>query len=64
MGAIMCIGVATANSILLVTTADDVRVKDTTLPRRPIRWVHAYPSSDHDGACHDYRIDFHGPGDR
>ncbi len=35
MGAIMCIGVATANSILMVTFANDRRLRARTPSRRP-----------------------------
>ena len=64
MGAIMCIGVATSNSILLVTFANDVRVEGHNASAgRPVRRVHAYPASDHDSARHDHWHDSHGSGD-
>ncbi len=56
MGAIMCIGVATANSILVVTFANDERMtgKDA-LAAALERRLHAHPAGDHDRAGHDHR---------
>ena len=63
MGAIMCIGVATANSILLVTFANDEREMGNDAPAgRPIRGFHAHPAGDHDGAGNDHRHGSNGPG--
>ena len=56
MGSIMCIGVATANSILLVTFANDERITGKKChPSRPLRRIHPHPSRDHDGDGHDDR---------
>ena len=67
MGAIMGIGVATANSILLVTFANDERA--TGEKRRGVRslgGVHANPAGHDDGAGDDHRYASDGirPGRR
>ena len=61
MGAIMSIGVATANSILLVNFANDLRETglDST-SARPGSGLHAPAPRDDDGAGHDRRHAAHG----
>ena len=66
MGAIMSIGVATSNSILLITFANDERCADdkawTRVRRRPGRRPHPPAPRPHDRPGHDHR---HGSdGDR
>ncbi len=56
MGAIMSIGVATANSILLVTFANDERVEGKNAHRSgAFRRIHAPAAGDDDGAGDDHR---------
>ena len=56
MGAIMGIGVATANSILLVTFANDERATGKSADRvRSFGGVHANPAGYDDGARDDHR---------
>ena len=56
MGSIMCIGVATANSILMVVFANDQREEgmDAALGRA-VRRPHAHPPGADDGQRHDHR---------
>ncbi len=55
MGAIMCIGVATANSILVVTFANDRAGPWQERPRgRALRGVHAHPPGPDDRGGHDH----------
>jgi hypothetical protein len=60
MGSIMCIGVATANSILMVVFANDQRLEGMDA-RRP-RWPRAYPhpARADDRPGDDYRHAAHG----
>ena len=63
IGAIMCVGVATSNSILVVSFAkeqmeDGVRRHGGGAGGR----VHAFSPRHHDGAGHDYRHGAHGAG--
>ena len=65
MGAIMCMGVATANSILVVSFAKE----RLAAPRRSRRSrhrsrLHPLPPRPHDRARHDHRHDPHGPRPR
>ena len=56
MGAIMCVGVATANSILMVTFANDQRKVGRDAARRGARRGHDAPAAGaHDGAGDDHR---------
>ena len=56
MGAIMGIGVATANSILLVTFANDERAFGKKRSGvGPLGGIHANPAGHHDGAGDDHR---------
>ena len=56
MGAIMSIGVATANSILMITFANDAAPGGRERPRRRARGRHDPPAArHHDGARHDHR---------
>ena len=67
MGAIMCIGVATANSILMVTFANDERETCLLRARRhAFRRACAGPAGADDGHCDDSRhgSDGAGPGRR
>ncbi len=65
MGAIMSIGVATANSILLVNFANDLRCDGRRFDHRRARSrLHAAASGDHDGAGHDRGHAAHGAGHR
>ena len=58
-GAIMCMGVATANSILVVSFAKDEIERGRSRRRRGRRrGLHAVPPRPHDGARDDHR---HGP---
>ena len=65
-GAIMCMGVATANSILVVSFAKE-RMEEGEDPGAggTRRGIHALPASDHDGAGDDHRhgADGAGPGE-
>ena len=55
-GAIMCMGVATANSILVVSFAKDELARGRApLARRARRRVHALPARADDGAGDDHR---------
>ena len=67
MGSIMSIGVATANSILMITFANEklhegMNAHDAALEAGP----HPSAPGDHDGLCHDCRHDTYvsGPGRR
>ena len=63
MGAIMSIGVATANSILLVNFANDLRETGVGLRfRRARSRLHAPAAGADDGAGHDRRHAAHGAG--
>ena len=54
MGSIMCVGVATANSILMVTFANDERAASSPGPRcHALRRVRTSPSRADDGVGHD-----------
>ena len=56
MGTIMCIGVATANSILMITFANDYRKDQSPTPTtRRSPPGHPAASGHHDGAGDDYR---------
>ena len=56
MGAIMAIGVATANSILLVTFANDERMEGKNEIEAALSaGYHAHPPGADDGARHDHR---------
>jgi multidrug efflux pump subunit AcrB len=63
MGSIMCIGVATANSILLVVFANDQREEglDARAAALSAGYTRIRPGAD-DGGCHDYRHAADGPG--
>ena len=66
-GAIMCMGVATANSILVVSFAKERLEKAKTAVEAALECrLHAVPPRDHDGARHDYRhaADVAGSGRR
>ena len=63
-GSIMCMGVATANSILVVSFARErmeVNVGDARAAALECR-VHPLPPGHHDGAGHDHRHGAHGAG--
>ena len=63
MGAIMCMGVATANSILVVAFAKDrLAEHGNPLAGRYRSRIHAIPARAHDRAGHDYRHDPDGFG--
>ena len=65
MGSIMCIGVATANSILLVTFANDERIdgKDAMAAALSAGFTRIRPCH-HDSRRHDYRYGANGAGTR
>ena len=55
MGSIMCIGVATANSILLVVFANDQRVEGMDARSAAlVRRTHPHPPGHHDRRRHDH----------
>ena len=61
-GAIMCVGVATANSILVVSFARD-RMNGGDPPRGRVGGrLHSVSAGAHDGAGYDYRHDSDGIG--
>ena len=62
MGAIMSIGVATANSILLVNFANDLRRAGEDAHGGARGWFYAPAAGCHDGAGHDRRHGAHGAG--
>ncbi len=63
MGAIMCMGVATANSILVVSFAKDRLVESRRSGGgRTGRREHPLPAGTDDRACHDYRYASDGVG--
>ena len=67
MGAIMCIGVATSNSILLITFANDQRQRGARRPqRRPVGRSDPAAAGADDRAGHDHRhvADVAGSGRR
>ena len=63
MGSIMCIGVATANSILMVVFANDQRAEGHGCARGgAVGRPHAHPPGADDGAGHDHRHAADGAG--
>jgi multidrug efflux pump subunit AcrB len=64
MGAIMAIGVAVANAILLVTFAEQARRRGGSPSVTAIDAARALASSAHDECGDDRRHDSNGPGDR
>ena len=55
-GAIMCMGVATANSILVVSFARERLAEGADAVNRRHRcWLHPFPAGAHDGARDDHR---------
>ncbi len=65
MGAIMCMGVATANSILVVSFAKERARRARRRARGRHRGrLHALPARADDRARHDHRHDPHGAGTR
>ena len=64
MGAIMCIGVATANSILMVTFANDERAQFPPRARPCFRPVCPHPAGADDGHGDDSGHAAHGAGFR
>ncbi len=62
MGAIMCIGVATANSILMVTFANDERAGAIGARSHAVRRLRPHPAGADDGHRHDSRHASHGAG--
>ena len=61
MGAIMCIGVATANSILMVTFANDERAFGASATRGDaLRRLRPHPARADDRDRHDSRHASHG----
>ncbi len=62
-GAIMCVGVATANSILVVSFAKEQMELGLNAAEAALTaGLHALPSGDHDGAGDDYRHGADGVG--
>ena len=56
MGAIMCMGVATANSILVVSFAKERLLEGSdAIASRDGGRIYALPSGHYDGSCHDHR---------
>ena len=65
MGAIMCMGVATANSVLVISFARQrMNAGDDALAGGLDRWLHAVPPGSHDGPRHDRRHGADGPWTR
>jgi hypothetical protein len=65
MGTLMCIGLTTANSILVVTFANDrMAAGDDAARRGDHRRIHASAPRFDDRRCHDSGHDPHGPGRR
>ena len=64
MGAIMAMGVATSNSVLLVVFADDQRARAGRDRGGHRCRLHAAPPGLHDGARDDHRHDAHGARSR
>ncbi len=65
MGAIMSIGVATANSILLVTFANELRATGVEPLEAAVTAGYTRPAAHHhDGLRHDHRHVAHGSGHR
>ena len=63
MGAIMCIGVATANSILMVVFANDERLAGKDQREAALNAGHTrLRPVHHDRAGHDHRYAANGPG--
>jgi multidrug efflux pump subunit AcrB len=63
MGAIMCMGVATANSILVVSFAKErLMHHGDALEAATEAGLHAVSPGPHDGPGHDHRHDPHGAG--
>ena len=63
MGAIMCMGVATANSILVISFAKEKLLEGMRSgERRAGGGLHALSPGDHDGAGDDYRHGSDGAG--
>ena len=61
MGSIMTIGVATANSILLVVFANDERLAGKNEMEAALSaGLHSLASRLYDGSCHDHRHAPHG----
>ena len=65
MGAIMCMGVATSNSILVVSFATEKMDAGKRFRQRRVgSRLHAFPARADDRAGHDHRHGAHGPRPR
>ena len=62
IGAIMCVGVATSNSILVVSFAKEQMEEGKVPSSGTGGGVHAFSARPHDGAGYDYRHGADGPG--